>query len=316
MRRSFHARASAGDSASVVRSWQDRPARNSAARARSTGRRRRCGEHALPGLAVVAEPRAGRGRAVARRDDVDRLELHAVALGDLDVRRQRRVAPIRAHRRRPPRQPIRHRPDRRQDLAGVRAGRRGAQGQRRVADAERLAAVRVAQEADHRRQLRRARRLQPVDPHDRRPDVAGALVAVVVDPQEAGGLAPHLQPVPAPQRGLRGRVVAGRVAQDRGIVRDQRDQHDGGGGHVIPPRCRWPPPWSSCRPPPSPARAAACRSARPRRSRPPPAARRSPGSCRTACRPASSGSAAGSWRSAAESRAICSLCALPVTSIR
>ncbi len=100
--------------------------------------------------------------------------------------------------------------------------------------------LRVAQEADDRRQLRSAGRFQPMDAHQRRADVAGAFVAVVVDPEEPRRLAPHLQPVPAPQRRLRGRVVAGRVAQDRGIVRDQRDQHDGGRrDHVTLPRCHW-----------------------------------------------------------------------------
>jgi len=42
--------------------------------------------------------------------------------------------------------------------------------------------------------------------------------------ERAARLASHLQPVAPPQRGLRGRVVPRRVAEDRGVVRDQRDQ--------------------------------------------------------------------------------------------
>ncbi len=235
------------------------------------GRRAGRREDARPRLAVVAEAR----RALLEIA-VDALEAHAVARGDLEVAGQRGVAQGRLAPRRAPREPIRHRADRREDLGRVGARGRGAQEERRIPDAERLRAARVAQEAHDRAELGCARLVEPVDAHHRGPHVAGPFVAVVVDLEEARRLAAHLEPVPAPQRRLRGRVVARGVAQHRGILGDDRHQQHERVHVTRPPkrsrRRRWPRARPSGRP--SPCAGSACRAARPRRSRPTTAARR------------------------------------------
>ncbi len=186
-------------------------------------------QHPAERLAVVADADA----ALA----LEAHELHPVAGRHLQVRRQGGI--IRALGGGTPCQPVRQGAQGLEELGAHLGGGRGAQQGRRVANAQRLRAGGVLQERHHRLEPGHARLVQGDDAHLLGAHVAGALAAVVVHLEEAEPLAPDLQPLALPERGLTGGGVLGRGAQGRLVLHHEREGDEGGEhGATPPPRRR------------------------------------------------------------------------------
>ncbi len=172
------------------------------------------GQHAAERVAFVAQ-----GEAALH--DLEVVERHAVRTHRLEHRGRalRRIA-----RRRAPRQALGDHAQRIERLGADGLSGRGLQVGGDIRDAQRFGAGCVAQEAHHRQQLRRLRRVVERDaPYLRHTHVAGALAAVVVHLQVVEALATHLEQVARRQACVLCSIGLGCCSQRRLVERDDRE---------------------------------------------------------------------------------------------